>query len=112
MRQPGSGACRAPAAVAAEGVLVQGRSQWVPVAWDALPGWGNDNLFEAWNAWLKSCEKPPAPWAALCPEVRRLSIGSAARAAGLDAVAPAALPRRVVQGESNGLADQLFRAGD
>ena len=53
-----------------------GRSRWVPVAWEDLPGWGNDSLFEAWNAWLKSCEKPQPPLAALCGDVRRLSIGS------------------------------------
>ncbi len=32
---------------------------------------------EAWNAWLKSCERPNTALAVLCPEVRRLSIGSA-----------------------------------
>jgi membrane-bound lytic murein transglycosylase A len=32
-------------------------------------------LFEAWNAWLKSCERPGPVFAALCPEIRRLSIG-------------------------------------
>jgi membrane-bound lytic murein transglycosylase A len=46
----------------------------VPVAWPDLPGFADDNLFEAWNAWIKSCEKPVAPFAALCTEVRRLSI--------------------------------------
>ncbi len=60
-----------------EGSLAQTRGTWVPVSWSELPGWGGDNLFEAWNAWLKSCEKPLPPWAALCPEIRRLSIGSA-----------------------------------
>ena len=33
-------------------------------------------LHEAWNAWLKSCERPGPSHARLCPEVRRLSIGS------------------------------------
>ena len=68
-----------PAAPAApvEGVLPQARGQWIPVPWSELPGWGGDALFEAWNAWLKSCEKAAPPWAALCPEVRRLSIGTA-----------------------------------
>jgi membrane-bound lytic murein transglycosylase A len=40
-----------------------------------LPGFDQDALFEAWNAWLKSCERPGAVFAPLCPEVRRLSIG-------------------------------------
>ena len=27
-----------------------------PTSWQALPGWADDNLTEAWPAWLKSCE--------------------------------------------------------
>ena len=56
--------------------LVRGNSRWQPVAWTDLPGFGNDALFEAWNAWLKSCERPGPVFAPLCPEVRRLSIGT------------------------------------
>ncbi|MDO8279081.1 MAG: MltA domain-containing protein [Burkholderiaceae bacterium] len=54
----------------------QAKSRWVPVRWAELPGWQDDALFEAWNAWLKSCERPPPVFAPLCGEVRRLSIGS------------------------------------
>lgn len=43
--------------------------------WAELPGWDTDALPEAWNAWLKSCERPNTALASLCPEVRRLSIG-------------------------------------
>ncbi|MBK6294611.1 MAG: MltA domain-containing protein [Rhodoferax sp.] len=57
--------------------LQQGRSRWVAVPWSELPGVEQDSLHEAWNAWLKSCERPTPALAALCPEVRRLSIGSA-----------------------------------
>ncbi|WP_239027162.1 murein transglycosylase A [Ramlibacter algicola] len=57
--------------------IVQGRSRWVPVRWSDLPGFEADALHEAWNAWLRSCERPPAAWVALCPQVRRLSIASA-----------------------------------
>src|SRR6185369_966624 len=56
--------------------LLQGKSRWQPVPWSELPGFGEDALHEAWNAWLKSCERPGAAFAAMCPEVRRLSIGS------------------------------------
>ena len=56
--------------------LVQGKSRWQPVGWAELPGFAQDPLHEAWNAWLKSCERPLAAFAALCPEVRRLAIGS------------------------------------
>jgi membrane-bound lytic murein transglycosylase A len=41
-----------------------------------LPGFDEDALFEAWNAWLKSCERPGLAFAPLCPQVRRLSIGT------------------------------------
>lgn len=67
-----------PDTVAAVPALVRGNSRWQPVAWTELPGFERDTLFEAWNAWLKSCERPGPVFAALCPEVRRLSIGTEA----------------------------------
>ncbi|MBW8720630.1 MAG: MltA domain-containing protein [Polaromonas sp.] len=57
--------------------MLQGKSRWVPVRWAELPGFEEDQLFEAWNAWLKSCERPGPVFAPLCGEVRRLSIASA-----------------------------------
>nr|WP_236599741.1 MltA domain-containing protein [Ramlibacter alkalitolerans] len=59
------------------GAVVRGKARWVPVRWSELPGFDQDALHEAWNAWIRSCERPAPPHAALCPEVRRLSIGSA-----------------------------------
>jgi membrane-bound lytic murein transglycosylase A len=56
--------------------LYQAKSRWVPAAWSDLPGFADDALFDAWNAWLKSCERPGGPLATLW-DVRRLSIGSA-----------------------------------
>jgi membrane-bound lytic murein transglycosylase A len=56
---------------------MRGKSRWVPVAWAELPGFENDALFEAWNAWLKSCARPSPAFAPLCGEVRRLSIATA-----------------------------------
>ena len=90
------------------GSLTQPRSRWVPVAWSELPGFGQDNLFEAWNAWLKSCEKPVAPMVALCGEVRRLSIADAQ--AQRDWMQARLQPYRVesVQGESTGLLTGYF----
>jgi membrane-bound lytic murein transglycosylase A len=79
---PATSVTAAPAGLPAAGTLVQGKSRWVPVPWSDLPGFADDNLFEAWNAWLKSCEKPQPATGALCGEVRRLSIadGQAQRA--------------------------------
>lgn len=90
------------------GSLTQPRSRWVPVAWSELPGFGQDNLFEAWNAWLKSCEKPVAPMGALCGEVRRLSIADAQ--AQRDWMQARLQPYRVesAQGESTGLLTGYF----
>lgn len=64
-------------AVALPGVFAAspGGSRWVAVPWSDLPGFEGDALFEAWNAWLKSCERPSPAFAPLCPEIRRLSIG-------------------------------------
>jgi membrane-bound lytic murein transglycosylase A len=58
-------------------VIQQAKSRWVPVRWGDLPGFQNDALHEAWNSWILSCERPSGPLAALCPEVRRLSIADA-----------------------------------
>jgi len=56
--------------------LSQNKSRWVPVRWTDLPGFEEDQLSEAWNAWLKSCERPGPTFAPLCSEVRRLSIAT------------------------------------
>lgn len=57
--------------------IFQAKSRWTPVRWHELPGFEGDALFEAWNAWLKSCERPGPVFAPLCADVRRLSIGDA-----------------------------------
>jgi membrane-bound lytic murein transglycosylase A len=49
----------------------------VPVRWSELPDWGADALHEAWNAWLRSCERPAPAIGQLCTEVRQRSIASA-----------------------------------
>jgi membrane-bound lytic murein transglycosylase A len=78
--QPPAAAVSQPAspvsAPDASGMRLQGKSRWVPVPWTDLPGFENDTLFEAWNAWIKSCERPGPAFAPLCPEIRRLSIAS------------------------------------
>jgi len=54
----------------------QAKSRWTAVRWTALPGFTDDTLFEAWNAWLRNCERPGPVHAPLCSDVRRLSIAS------------------------------------
>jgi membrane-bound lytic murein transglycosylase A len=56
--------------------LVQGKSRWQPVRWSELPGFAGDALHEAWNAWIRSCERPHPAHVSLCPEVRRLSLAT------------------------------------
>jgi membrane-bound lytic murein transglycosylase A len=82
--QPLPGVAPSPSAVSADddsaalpAAIVQDKSRWTPVRWRELPGFEGDALFEAWNAWLKSCERPGPVFAPLCAEVRRLSIGDA-----------------------------------
>ena len=62
---------------ASPGVFVPSKSRWVPVDWSALPGFSEEGLHEAWDAWIRGCEKPAPVFAALCGEVRRLSIQDA-----------------------------------
>ncbi|WOP15670.1 murein transglycosylase A [Ottowia sp. SB7-C50] len=69
---PGPVADTAPIGPAIE----RARSRWVPVRWAELPGFEQDNTTDAWNAWIKSCERPGPTFARLCSEVRRLSLGN------------------------------------
>ena len=57
--------------------IARDRSRWTPVRWSELPGWGQDSLHEAWNAWVRGCEQPAPGQAQVCAEVRPLAIASA-----------------------------------
>jgi membrane-bound lytic murein transglycosylase A len=73
-----AGPAAGPAAATPVGpALMRGKSRWLPVSWSELPGFADDPLHEAWNAWVRSCERPGPVFATLCPEVRRLSLGTA-----------------------------------
>ena len=71
----------APPKVETGQTIVQARSRWVGVGWDALPGLQQDALGQGWRAWIKSCERsanmPPA-LATLCPQAMALSNADAA----------------------------------
>jgi len=84
-------------------VILRGRSRWVPVPWTALPGFTEDALHEAWNAWLKSCERPPVSLASLCPQVRQLALADGVEQRGW--MMRALQPYRVepLQGVTDGL---------
>ncbi|MDD5334228.1 MAG: MltA domain-containing protein [Rhodoferax sp.] len=69
---------RRDAGAALPAPILQSKSRWTAVRWAELPGFEEDALHEAWNAWLKSCERPGPVFAPLCAEVRRLSIGELA----------------------------------
>lgn len=88
--------------------IIQAKSRWTAVPWSELPGFEADALFEAWNAWLRSCERPGPVFASLCKEVRRLSIaGEQAQRAWLIARLQ---PYRVdaLQGGGEGLLTAYF----
>jgi membrane-bound lytic murein transglycosylase A len=48
----------------------------VATSWSDVPGWQNDQLQDAWNAWLQNCERPGPLFAPLCKDVRQLMLGS------------------------------------
>ena len=84
---------------AAAAPLLQGKSRWLPVRWSELPGFDDDALHEAWNAWIRSCERPGAGLRAAvparcgsCPSPRADEQRAWMRAAA------AALPRRAAAG--------------
>jgi membrane-bound lytic murein transglycosylase A len=73
-----------------------------------LPGLEEDTLYEAWNAWIKSCERPNSALAGLCSDVRRLSIASPAEQR--DWMRTRFQPQRVesLQGDAQGLLTGYF----
>ncbi len=110
---PASAPARVPAAVPAAqsgmGVTTnQGKSRWTTVAWNELPGFEEDNLFEAWNAWIKSCERPAPSLSTYCGDVRRLSIATGEQQR--DWMRQHFQPQRVesLQGDPNGLLTSYF----
>lgn len=90
------------------GIRTQGKSRWVPVRWAELPGFETDALFEAWNAWLKSCERPGPVFAPLCGDVRRLSIATGAeqRAWMMNRLQPYRV--ETLQGQAEGLLTSYY----
>ncbi|UJW80157.1 MltA domain-containing protein [Hydrogenophaga sp. SL48] len=79
---PPTGSTPAPVASSADEVplppIQRQGSRWLPVRWAALPGWGLDSLHEVWGAWARGCERPAPMHAALCAEMRPLTMAGTA----------------------------------
>ncbi len=73
----------------------QANSRWVAVRWQELPGGAAPSVggtapspgatgpsvlqvadAEFWPVWVRNCERPPAAFKPLCPEIKRLSAAS------------------------------------
>ena len=52
------------------------KSQWTPVDWSDLPGFDSDDTADAWNAWIRNCERPAPVFAPLCSQARRLLLAT------------------------------------
>lgn len=88
--------------------ITQAGSRWVSVPWRDLPGWQADALDAAWGAWMRSCQRAAAPWAAVCAEAKTF-------ASAPDADKRAWMERRLrpyrvesLQGEARGLLTAYF----
>ena len=53
---------------------LDGSSRWVAANWADLPGFADDDISQAWSAWVYSCTRPLAAFASLCPQIRALTI--------------------------------------
>jgi membrane-bound lytic murein transglycosylase A len=58
--------------------IARTRSLWQPVSWTTLPGLQRDDWHQAWHAWVRSCERPPAVWQGICRELRPQLLGTPA----------------------------------
>jgi membrane-bound lytic murein transglycosylase A len=59
-------------------VILKNKSRWVKADWADLPGVSQDNLNDAWVAWLQSCSRASAANSAICQNVKRLEGQSVA----------------------------------
>ena len=84
------------------------RSQMVPVSWSDLPGWDSESMPEVWAVLLSNCERPGNLMAAVCPDVRRLTLASDAEQKQW--LMQRLQPHRIenTQGEASGLLTGYF----
>jgi len=69
------GGCRTAPQRETPAVAVEPELRFETVGWDALPGWQQERLAEAWPALLASCRTPrmPAAWQPFCAEAAALT---------------------------------------
>jgi membrane-bound lytic murein transglycosylase A len=60
-------------------VISQAKSRWVSAQFADLPGWGQDNLSQAWAAILAGCARAQGAWVRLCPQARALALADDAQ---------------------------------
>ena len=61
-----------PDADASPTVIMKSKSRWVKADWSELPGVSQDNLNEAWVAWLQSCSRGAVAASAQCQNMRHM----------------------------------------
>lgn len=66
---PSREATPAPAVRPAPAAEPRVASRWTAVDWQALPGWGSDDLLAAWPALWAGCQRPAPGWAEFCARV-------------------------------------------
>ena len=90
--------------------VVRGRSRWVPVRWNELPGWEADRSAELWPALLRGCERPAPGWEAVCAQARAAAMPAFSDAAARTWLQQRLQPYRVEspEGASDGLITGYF----
>ncbi|MFI0546142.1 MAG: murein transglycosylase A [Brachymonas sp.] len=68
-----------PSAGAMSYPALNGSSRWIATDWADLPGWSQDELGQAWSAWVQSCARPLSVVAAFCPQIRAMTLADSAQ---------------------------------
>ena len=95
-------------------VIQMQSSRWIPAAWADLPGWQEDSIGEAWQAWVQSCSQFSALWVNQCGQILHLVNASETvkRQWMYDHLQPYHI--KSLQGETSGLLtayyEPIFRA--
>jgi membrane-bound lytic murein transglycosylase A len=86
----------------------RGPARWVPVDWQALPGWQDDRAAELWPALLASCGTTPPGWTEFCARALLTSPEDDAQAREFMATWLSPWQLQDDQGREQGLATGYF----